>query len=88
MGVDQDWDSGWSMLNRCKASENSRPGSNHHRHVRIEVTDIHYIGKEADELDEQVFLGFDPDAQHEYGMESEAYAKLSSEWWSVWSIMV
>ena len=49
------------------------------RHVKIGVTDIHYIGKEADELDEQVFLGFDPDAQHEYGMESEAYAKLSSD---------
>ena len=46
------------------------------RHVKIELTDIHYIGKEANELDEQVSLGFDPEVQPEYGMESEAYAKL------------
>ena len=46
------------------------------RHVKIGVTDIHYIGKEANELDEQVFLGFDPEAQPEYGMESEAYSEL------------
>jgi hypothetical protein len=46
------------------------------RHVKIGITDIHYIGKEANELEEQVFLGFDPEAQHDYGMEGEAYAKL------------
>jgi len=48
------------------------------RHVEIGITDIHYIGKEANELDEQVFLGFDPEAQPEYGMESGAYAELLS----------
>jgi hypothetical protein len=46
------------------------------RHVKIGVTDIHYIGKEANELEEQVFFGFDPEAQPEYGMEDEAYPKL------------
>jgi hypothetical protein len=46
------------------------------RHVRISVTDIHYIGKEANELEEQVFIGFDPEAQPEYGMEAEAYSDL------------
>jgi hypothetical protein len=40
------------------------------------MTDIHYIGKEANELEEQVFIGFDPEAQPEYGMEREAYFDL------------
>src|SRR5262249_8012347 len=48
------------------------------RHVKINATDIHYIGKDANELDEQVFFGFDPEAQPDYGMESEAYAELLS----------
>jgi hypothetical protein len=46
------------------------------RHVRIGMTDIHYIGKEANELEEQVFIGFDPEAQPEYGMEADAYSNL------------
>jgi hypothetical protein len=49
------------------------------RHVKIEATDIHYIGKEANELDEQVFLGFDPEAQPEYGIEGEAYVELLAQ---------
>jgi hypothetical protein len=44
--------------------------------VKIGVTDIHYIGKEANELEEQVFLGFGPEAQPEYGMEGGAYQRL------------
>ena len=51
-------------------------GPTQRRHVKIEITDLHYIGKEANELEEQVFLGFDPETQPEYGMEAEAYAKL------------
>ena len=51
-------------------------GRTHRRHVRISVTDIHYIGKEANELEEQVFIGFDPEAQPEYGMEGNAYSDL------------
>jgi hypothetical protein len=39
----------------------------------------YYIGKEANELEEQVYFGFDPEAQPEYGMEREAYAKLLSD---------
>jgi hypothetical protein len=49
------------------------------RHVKIGITDIHYIGKETNELEEQVFLGSDPEAQPDYGMEREAYAKLLSD---------
>jgi hypothetical protein len=40
------------------------------------MTDIHYIGKETNELEEQVFIGFDPEAQLEYGMEADAYSNL------------
>jgi transcriptional regulator with XRE-family HTH domain len=46
------------------------------RHVKVSIGDIHYIGKEANELEEQVFLGFDPEAQPDYGMESGAYSEL------------
>jgi hypothetical protein len=48
------------------------------RHVKISVRDIHYIGKEANELEEQLFTGFSPDALPDYGMESEAYAELQT----------
>jgi hypothetical protein len=51
-------------------------GPTQRRHVKIGITDIHYIGKEANELEEQVFFGFDPEAQPEYGMEDEAYPRL------------
>jgi hypothetical protein len=54
-------------------------GPTQRRHVKIGITDIHYIGKEANELEEQVFFGFDPEAQPEYGMEDEAYPKLLAE---------
>ena len=54
-------------------------GPTERRHIKISFSDVHYIGKETNELDEQVFLGFDPEAQPEYGMEREAYAKLLSD---------
>lgn len=44
-------------------------GLTERRHVKISIRDIHYIGKEANELEEQIFLGFDPEAQPDYGME-------------------
>jgi hypothetical protein len=53
-------------------------GCTQRRHVTIDVTDVHYVGKEANELEEQAFLGFDPEAQPEYGMESESYVKLAA----------
>jgi hypothetical protein len=51
-------------------------GPTQRRRVKIGLTDIHYIGKEANELEEQVFFGFDPEAQPEYGMEGDAYSDL------------
>jgi hypothetical protein len=51
-------------------------GPTQRRHIRVDATDVHYIGKEAHELEEQVFFGFDPEAQPDYGMEAEAYAGL------------
>ena len=46
------------------------------RRVKIGIRDIHYIGKEANELEEQLFLGFDSEALPDYGMEAGAYAEL------------
>ena len=54
-------------------------GPTKRRHIVISLSDVHYLGKETNDLDEQVFLGFDPEAQPEYGMEGEAYAKLSTD---------
>jgi hypothetical protein len=39
----------------------------------INVQSIQYIGKEANKWEEQVHLGFDPDAQIEYGVSPEEY---------------
>jgi hypothetical protein len=54
------------------------PGLTVRRHVKINARDIHYIGKEANELDEQIFLGFDLEAQPDYGMESGVNDELRS----------
>jgi hypothetical protein len=57
-------------------SKHQDRGPTKRRHIVISLSDVHYIGKETNDLDEQVFLGFDPEAQPEYGMEGEAYAAL------------
>lgn len=54
-------------------------GPTRRRHVNISVRDIHYIGKEASELEEQIFLGADDEAMPEYGMERQGYQLLSRE---------
>ena len=56
-------------------------GPTRRRHVNISVRDIHYIGKEASELEEQIFLGADDEAMPEYGMERQGYELLSREVW-------
>ena len=37
-------------------------GPTERRHIKIRLSDVHYIGKEANELEEQVYFGFDPEA--------------------------
>jgi hypothetical protein len=62
---------------------NGRPydrGVTQPRHVRISSSaDIRHIGKEANKWEEQFYLGFDVDAQIDYGIEPEAQEKLLIE---------
>ncbi len=44
------------------------------RHVQIDIANIHYIGKESNEFEEQFYLGFDQDEEVAYGKESEVDA--------------
>lgn len=44
------------------------------RHVKIDIFNIHYIGKESNEFEEQFYLGFDEDDEIAYGKETEVDA--------------
>jgi hypothetical protein len=44
--------------------------------VHVEVISVEYIGKEANRLEEQFFLGEMPDAQIEYGHHPEGYVRF------------
>ncbi len=49
------------------------------RHIGIDDTDIHFVGKEVNEFEVQYYFGFDPDAQPDFGLAEGALAKLLSK---------
>jgi hypothetical protein len=49
------------------------------RHIYVEPADIHYIGKESNDWEEQLYLGIDDCAQQEYGQVPEAVAQFMQE---------
>lgn len=58
-------------------AEHLSTGITHRRH--IEVTDIEYIGKEANRWEEQMHLGADPEAQIVYGVSEAEIHKLREQ---------
>jgi len=52
-------------------------GTTHRRH--IQMTGVRHIGKEANKLEEQMFLGVDEDAEADYGISPEQVMALVDE---------